>query len=231
MSFSQETLEFLFQNHVEDSRKWFEEHKKEYRTYLIEPLQDLVINLTPTMLEIDDQFITEPRIDKTICRIWRDLRYTRDPSLYRDVMWIIFKRDRMHSTEFPGIYFEINCSGFGYGCGFYHASTSYMYTLRSLILENGLLFRNAREAYEKQNIFQMDGECFKRPRYPDQPEPVRQWLERKNIGFYAESEDMEQLFSPDLPEKIGRELKLLAPIYHLMLEAALREQHNNRYRS
>ena len=89
----------------------------------------------PGNVEIDGEFITEPRVDKTISRIWRDTRYTHDPSLYRENMWIIFKRGRMHTTEFPGIYFEITPDGFGYGCGFYHASTSYMNTLRKSILE------------------------------------------------------------------------------------------------
>ncbi len=230
LPFSQESLDFLFQNHIEDSRKWFEEHKKDYRNFLIEPLRDMVIDMTPHMLEIDEQFVTEPRVDKTICRIWRDLRYTRDPSLYRDTMWIIFKRDRMHSTEFPGIYFEITCSGFSYGCGFYHASTGYMATLRSMILQNSKVFQKAQTAYLNQNIFQMDGECYKRPHYPDQPSEVQQWLERRNIGFYTESEDLELLFSPDLAEKVSRDLKLLGPIYQLLLETALTELRNNRYR-
>ena len=229
MAFSQESLDFLFINHIQDSRSWFAEHHDEYQTHLIEPLRDLVIDLTPQMLEIDDQFVTEPRIDKTICRIWRDLRYTRNPSLYRDVMWIIFKRDRMHSTDYPGIYFEINCNGFGYGCGFYRPSTSYMYTLRSLIIENHPLFQAALKAYQNQNIFQMDGDRFKKPHYPDQPEAVQEWLDRKSIGFYAESDNLEQLFSPDLSQKIGDDLTRLAPIYRLLLEAALIEQHNNRY--
>lgn len=230
MAFTQETLDFLVLNHIQDSRKWFEEHKKEYREFLIEPLRDLVIDLTPTMLEIDDQFVTEPRIDKTICRIWRDLRYTRDPSLYRKEMWIIFKRDRMHSTEYPGIYFAINGNGFDYGCGFWQASTTYMTALRGLILEDGPLFRNALKAYEAQDVFTIDGECYKRPHYPDQPEKMRLWLERKNIGFYTESDDLDMLFSPDLSEKLAAELKLLAPIYRLLLEAAIQEQHSRPYR-
>ena len=70
---------------------------------MIALLRELIEKLTPAMLSIDSQFVTVPRADKIICRIWRDTRYSRDPSLYRNSMWIIFKRDRMHSTDYPGI--------------------------------------------------------------------------------------------------------------------------------
>lgn len=226
MPFSQNTLNFLFQNRIEDSRKWFEEHKPEYRASVLEPLRELAMELTPCMLQIDEQFVTEPKVDKTICRIWRDTRYSHDPSLYRDSMWIIFKRDRMHSTEYPGIYFEITCSGFNYGCGFYHASTSYMHTLRSSVLNHSKDFQKAQEAFANQHIFQMQGDCYKRPHYSDQPAELRQWLERRNIGFIAESEDFDLLFSNDLADKLCTDLQLLSPVYDFLLQTALLERQN-----
>ena len=90
--FSQKTLDFLFENRLHDSREWFAQHKKEYQELVIQPLRQLVMDLSPTMLELDPEFNTEPKVDKTICRVWRDTRYTKDPSLYRDHMWILFKR-------------------------------------------------------------------------------------------------------------------------------------------
>lgn len=162
--FSQRTLDFLFENRLNDSRSWFAEHKKEYLELVIQPLRQLVMDLSPAMLELDPDFITEPKVDKTICRIWRDTRYTKDPSLYRDHMWIIFKRGgRMHGTDYPGIYFEINLDGFSYGCGFYHASTAFMNNLRSRILAGDPEFQRAQQAYLGQKIFRMEGDCFKRP--------------------------------------------------------------------
>ena len=220
MPFSQDTLDFLVQNRIEDSRKWFEDHKATYRKHVLEPLRDLVMDLTPCMLQIDNQFVTEPKVDKTICRIWRDTRYSHDPSLYRDTMWIIFKRDRMHTTEYPGIHFEITNSGFNYGCGFYHASTSYMHTLRAAVLARYESFQRAQAAYLGQDTFTMQGECYKRPHYPEQPEEMRLWLERRNIGFIAESDDLDLLFSDHLSNKLCEDLQILTPVYHFLLEIA-----------
>ena len=166
MPFSQKTLDFLFENRMRDSRTWFNEHKSEYLKEVIAPLRELVTALTPQMLEIDGRFITEPRVDKTICRLRRDTRYSHDKSLYRDTMWLIFKRGKMHGTEVPGIYFEITCDGFNYGCGFYHASAAYMNTMRRLILQGDPAFEKAKKAFLSQKLFHMEGERYKRPHYP-----------------------------------------------------------------
>lgn len=221
MPFSAKTLDFIFVNRLHDSRQWFNEHKSEYKALVVEPFARLVSDLAPDMLKIDEQFVTDPRVGKTICRIWRDTRYTKDPSLYRDSMWLIFKRDRMHSEDYPGIYFEIDGSGFHYGCGFYHASASYMNILRRMVLEQTPAFLAAQKAYESQKVFAMEGECYKRPHFPDQPEALRNWLERRNIGFYADSKNFDLLFSDELTQTLKTDFKLLAPIYHLLLKAAL----------
>lgn len=219
--FSQKTLDFLFENKLHDSRAWFGEHKKEYQSLVIEPLRQLVMDLSPTMLELDPDFQTEPRVDRTICRIWRDTRYTKDPSLYRDHMWIIFKRGgRMHGTDYPGIYFEINLDGFSYGCGFYHASTAYMNTLRSRILAGDKEFQAAQSGYLNQQVFRMEGDCFKRPRYGNRTPEEQIWLERRNLSFNADSHDFSLLFSQELPQKLLHDLRLLFPVYRFLVSTA-----------
>ena len=178
--FSQKTLDFLFENRLHDSREWFAQHKKEYQELVIQPLRQLVMDLSPTMLELDPEFNTEPKVDKTICRVWRDTRYTKDPSLYRDHMWILFKRGgRMHGTDHPGMYVEINQDGFSYGCGFYYASTAYMSCLRERILAGDGAFQAAQEAYLGQKVFSMEGDCYKRPRYGHRSPEEQLWLERR----------------------------------------------------
>lgn len=221
MPFSQKTLEFLFENRLQDSREWFEAHKAEYNQLVIDPLKELVVRLTPCVLEIDDQLTTEPRVDKTISRIWRDTRYSHDKSFYRDNMWIVFRRGKMHGTEVPGVYFEITRDGFSYGYGFYHASTGYMNTFRKMITENDPSFRKAKGAFESQNTFIMEGDTFKRPRYASSPDGVRQWLEHRNISFNAYSGDFDLLYSDRLADKLIADYRMLAPVYQFLLHAAI----------
>ena len=82
-------------------------------------------------------------------------------------------------------------------------------------------FLAAQKAYASQKVFTMEGECYKRPHFPNQPEALQNWLERRNIGFYADSKNFDLLFSDGLSKALKEDFKLLAPIYHLLLEAAL----------
>ena len=40
--FSKATLDYLFENRMNDSKAWFEEHKSTYQTEVFAPLHDLV---------------------------------------------------------------------------------------------------------------------------------------------------------------------------------------------
>ncbi len=218
MPFSQATLDFLFENRLQNSQQWFHEHKKEYQQLVVAPLKELVVRLTPVMLEIDPQLTAEPKIDRTISRIWRDTRYSHDKSFYRDNMWIIFRRGKMHGTGMPGLYFKITQSGFDYGCGFYHASPAYMQRLREAILAGAPQARAALSCFFSQQRFQIEGECYARPHYPEQPEQLRLWLERKNICFFCESSDGGLLFSEHLAEELIEGYRMLTPIYRFLLQ-------------
>lgn len=227
MPFTSKALDFLFENRLHDSRAWFEEHKESYRQEVLKPLCELTGRLSPVMLEIDPEFVTEPRVDKTICRIRRDTRFSKDKSLYRDHMWLIFKRGKMHGGEVPGFYFEINGNGFSYGCGFYQASTAYMRCMRAAVLRQDKAFQKAQQAFASQQVFHMEGECYKRPHYPQQEKDVRQWVERRNICFVADSADFDLLFSDRLADRIQKDFLLLKPVYDFLLQTAQQTQQNH----
>lgn len=215
--FTAKTLDFLFENKLHDSKDWFTEHKQQYQELVFDPLHDLVEVLAPHMLKIDEKLTVEPRVDRTICRIRRDTRFTHDKSIYRANMWIIFKRGKMHGTEVPGIYFDVSGEGFSYGCGFYNASTEYMQTMRELILTGHPAFKKADRALRAQDIFRMDGDCYKRSKFPDQPEKLRYWLDRKGISFNADSKDFDLLFSGKLADRLIQDFGVMKPFYDFLL--------------
>ena len=112
---------------------------------------------------------------------------------------------------------------------YYAASASYMSAYRSLILAGDAAFERARRAFEHQKVYALTGGCYKRPHYPDQPEQLRAWLERRQICFTAQSADFPLLFSQGLADKLAEDFRLLAPIYRFLLRAAqVERQHQAR---
>ena len=215
MPFSAKSLDFLFENTLNDSKLWFNEHKDDYKQNVILPFAELVTSLTDTMLEIDGDLICDP---KKISRLYRDARYSKGKSIFRDYVWYSFSRSR-EAYDHPGYYFSISPNGFDYGCGYYSASTETMNILRGLILNNDNTAKAALKAYREQDVFELYGEMYKRDRYPDETAERRNWLNRRQIGVSCESKDFDLLFSDRLAGKIAADFKAIAPVYKLFITA------------
>ncbi len=222
MPFSQQTLDFLFQNRIEDSREWFRAHKSDYEQLVHAPMIELVERLTPGMLRIDPLFNCVPR--SCISRIYRDTRFAKDKSIYRDVMWCSFMRDKKIYHGLPGFYFEISPCGFQYGCGYYQASSESLEAMRKMIKEEDRVFKSALNAYQKQKVFCLEDAKYKRTRNPDQPAELREWLDQRNICLNAACGDLQLLFSDSLADRLAQDFALIAPVYRFMIEAESRKQ-------
>lgn len=220
MSITKETLDFLVENRIQNSRSWFQEHKKEYTEYVRKPLIELVERLEPCIRSIDERLITTP--SRVISRVNRDTLFTKDKSLYRDVMWLAFTGDKKEHESPCALVVEFSPMGFQYGCGYWKTPPRVMDALRKMILENDPVFRKARRAYEGQQRFVLSGDCYKRSRYPEQSEKMRFWLDRKEIGFFHSSKDFKLLFSEELAQALEDGFRQLTPMYQLLAQAEQR---------
>lgn len=219
MPFCQETLRFLAENRMRNSREWFHENKEDYQRYVLEPLAELSGRIGPAMLELDHELVIAPKVGKSISRIYRDTRFSKDKSLYRDVMWVVFARDKSACECRPGFVLELSPDGWRYGCGYYCATAKTMDGIRKLVLEGSKVYRRAQRAYDRQNIFQIEGECYKRPHFAQRPEKERQWLERRNIDLMHNSADFDALYAENLHERLLEGFRVLAPVYDFFLAA------------
>lgn len=223
-NFSENTLRFLAENRLNNSRVWYQAHKKEYTDIVFEPLCAFCEALAPTMTKIDDLIVTQARVDKTISRIYRDTRFSRDKSLYRDVVWCVFSRDKHVFECPPAFFFEISPRGFRWGMGYYEIPQKVLSSLRELILSGDEAFVKALSAYANQTTFTIEGERYKRSKYPERSIELREWLDRKNIDFVKNSTDMQLLFSERATDMAAQDFLLLAPMYQLFLKAAILSQ-------
>ena len=221
MAFSAHTLDFLFLNKLHDSREWFNERREEYDTFVMEPMRKLVSDLTPAMLEIDPLLICEPKVNKSISRIFRDTRFSKDKSIFRDRFWCTFMRDKKLYHGMPGFFFELSPEGFRYGCGYYQARPEVMDTLRKMILAGNPDFIKAEKCVLNNPKFAIVGDSYKKSKYPDVKENLRKWLDLKNHCVIYDSADFELLFSENLVLQLAEDFKTLKPFYDFLLKAEL----------
>jgi len=214
--FSRNTIAYLTNLRSNNNKHWFESHRDDYRRCLLEPFQNLLLDLNEIMSAIDPDFEFSPQINRTISRIYRDTRFSRDKSPYKTVMWLTFKRPGREWTDSPVYFFELGISQYRYGMGYYRASRSTMDRFRVKIDNSRNEFLKLVSSFEKQDIFSAGGEQYKRPLNPAMPTEIMDWYQRKNLYFICTRKIDSRLFNIQLVDDLAAGFKLLAPFYYFL---------------
>jgi uncharacterized protein (TIGR02453 family) len=216
--FSKETLSFLKSLQMNNNKEWFEKHKEDYNLYLLNPLRSLVNDLSEFMLTIDPHFEVSPAINRTISRIYRDTRFTKDKSPYKTTAWITFKRPKKDWKDSPAYFFELSRDSYRFGMGLYSASPNTMSLFREAIDEKPEEFNEAIRFYRKQDIFHIEGEKYVRIIDKNKTTETLDWYQRKNLYLVCNRKIDNMLFSQNLVENLSTSFALLEPLYQYLLK-------------
>ncbi|MBE0536117.1 MAG: DUF2461 domain-containing protein [Phycisphaerae bacterium] len=221
--FSRKAFRFLKDLGANNDKRWFAAHRGEYETYLLAPLRALVTDMADFMLDIDLSLEVAPAVNKTISRIHRDTRFSNDKSPFRDRMWVVFKRPgKDWSSRSIGYFLEINSTWYRYGLGFYDAAADIMTRFRSQIDEDPEAFLKAVAWFEGQDVFELEGEAYKRHKGPDKPEPLRTWYNYKSFYLTCNRKIDEAILSERLVDDLMEGFGMTAPLYRYLLATITR---------
>jgi uncharacterized protein (TIGR02453 family) len=221
---SQKSLDFLKALAAHNSKVWFENHRGEYEEYLLMPLRRLVEQLSPLMLTIDDRLETAPAVNKTISRIYRDTRFSKNKSLFKTNMWIVFKRPGSDWRDAPAFFLEIAPNWYRYGMGFYSASPTTMTSFRKAIDDEPEEFQTASAFYRRRKLFEVAGEKYKRIIDPHKPREIQTWYQRRNLYLICNRQIGSSLFSRRLVDDLAEGFGVLAPLYHCLWKVKVDSQ-------
>lgn len=215
--FSPQSFDFLMENRFNNSKEWFHEHKDIYDEFVLKPLAELAVEMTPTIEALDPTIITVPKINKVLSRIYRDTRYSKDKTLFRESVWLSFKKDKKQFPHYPEFFVVITPQVMMYGCGYYWMQPETVKAMRELIVCNHPAWQKALKCYERQSVFTLEGDMYKRSKYPDYPENIRNWLDRKNICCTKYTTDFDLVFSDTLGKKLCEDIVLMKDVYDFLV--------------
>ncbi len=208
-----ESLFLLAENRFQDSKAFYEENKPAIWRGVVEPLKHLVADMMPAMLVFDSM------LGGAVSRVRRDNRFTKDKSMYRENMWIVFMRDkRAWNWCVPAFYIDFSLKGAEWGMGFYGVTPALMKALRTVAERDP---ERVIKAIRKANRagFTVYGEPYARPRSTaDTPAELRPLYDCKNIGM-SRHESLDFVMGTDLPEKLLAGYTALAPLYAVFTQA------------
>ena len=215
--FSPQSFDFLMENRFVNSKEWFHEHKNIYDECVLKPLTELAVEIAPTIESLDPAIVTTPKINKVLSRIYRDTRFSKDKSLFRESVWLSYKKDKKQFRHYPEFFVVITPQVLMYGCGYYWMQPETVKVMREMIEENHPAWQKALKAYENQDVFTLEGDMYKRTKYPDYAENIRNWLDRKCICCTKYSTDFNLVFSDKLGQKICEDIVLMKDVYDFLV--------------
>ena len=116
MTFTADTFDFLNDLASNNSKDWFERHRDRYDTHWKTPAFNVIEELADFMASKSPKLKAEARINGSLRRINRDVRFSKDKSPYSASLHLVFWHGA-HPNRSPGMHFVLRPEGVGFGAG------------------------------------------------------------------------------------------------------------------
>ncbi len=206
----------LADNRFRNSKAYYEENKEIIKSTVTVPMRQLAGIIGEELLSVDPMLNTIPT--KMVSRVRRDTRYTKDKSLYRENMWIMFMRPKHEWRGYPCMWFEVTPVGYSLGVGFYGDEPGLLETFRKALRENPEEFKKAAQKCEKSGSV-MFKNSYKRP-FPGCPEGLEAYYNLKDVGFIKFSDNLDDLADETIIDVLRKTYKAYTPMYQFLLNVS-----------
>jgi len=203
-----------------NSRDWFEEHRANYDNFVLKPAQHFVMEMGERLRELSPDVHAIPKIDKTIFRIHRDIRFSKDKTPYKTHLALFFWDGPRKKLECSGYYLHIDAQKVFIGLGLYIFPKDILENYRDIISK-------PREAEILLGVFEdirkagygAGGDGSKNvPRGYDKDYKYAELLKFKGIYTWHECPPPEELFSSDFVEWCFKIFKGMVPLHYWIRE-------------
>ncbi|MDO8549043.1 MAG: DUF2461 domain-containing protein [Ignavibacteria bacterium] len=219
-NFPFEAIKFLSKLKRNNNKEWFESHREELNNSLLEPAQEFVVVLGELLRTIAPGIIAIPKTDKSIFRLHRDVRFSKDKSPYKTNLGILFWEGERKKMECSGFYFHAEPDYLFLGSG------QYMFT-NDLLKKYREVVYNPDKAKEldslvrklKKKGYRLGGKTYKRvPRGFDVEYPFSDYLLHNGIYAYEEIKDLKKLRKEDMVQFSLRKFREILPLHQWLVK-------------
>ena len=223
--FTQDAIDFLMDIRMNNNQTFYEANRERYEKHVKAPLRALCEEMAPIVQMIDSRLDTRP--GRTMSRIRRDTRYTKDKSPFRDHVWLGWRYPGESRSEGFGMYWGFGPDWLSWGCGCYATDKPLMDALRLHIRRHP---DEVREALLSPALarYVMYGEDYKKIVVPDDvPDDLRHVYVKKGFGLDRNGGEAEwrQLHTHEMADVLARELAAMAPLQQLMQRMRQQAEH------
>ncbi len=166
MSFSgfpPETLAFLSGIAAHNEKAWFDDNRALYEAGFVEPARAFVEALGPRLRKISPDVQYLAKVNGSMSRINRDIRFSKDKRLYKEHLGLWFWHGEKRRWDVPGFWFELTPTQVQLGVGLYMMQGEQLDSFRQSVIHprSGRALLAAIDAVRKAGTYEIGGKTRK----------------------------------------------------------------------
>jgi len=220
VTFRPEALDFLRGLEANNEREWFHAHRDEYDSLLLEPARDFVEAFGALSERLGEGVDADPHVGRSIMRINRDTRFSRDKQPYKTHLDLWFPQGPGPSRERPGFWFRLTRERLILGSGMHHFERPLLERFREAVAdpERGAELVGAVEAVRAAGG-EVGGQTYKRvPAGYDVDERRGELLRHSGLyGWVEHVPPPPETHTPGFPEFCVERYARLVPVQRWLL--------------
>lgn len=135
MAFTQATFDFLADLARNNRKDWFDANRDRYEAHWKDAALDFIADISGRMAALEPPLRAEPRLNGSLRRINRDVRFSQDKSPYSARLHMVFWTGG-HPNRSPGVHIVLHPDGVGYGAGQFGLQPAELTAIRSRIMDD-----------------------------------------------------------------------------------------------
>jgi uncharacterized protein (TIGR02453 family) len=219
-NFPLNAAKFLSKLKRNNNKDWFESHREEFNQQVLFPAQEFVIVMGELLRTIAPDITAIPKTDKSIFRLHRDVRFSKDKSPYKTNLGILFWEGERKKMECSGFYFHIEPGYCFFGAGIYMFTNDLLKKYRNIIY-------NPDKAKELDSILKklkkkgygFGGKTYKKvPKGFDPEYPFSDYLLYNGFYTYADNIDPKTLQKENPVKFTFKKFNEMLPIHQWLVK-------------
>jgi uncharacterized protein (TIGR02453 family) len=207
-----------------NNKEWFTLHKPEFDEFVMAPARELVFDLGEKLKQISPKIVADPRVNKSIFRINRDTRFSKDKTPYKTHLAMLFWEGPGEKMESPSFYLHLESKRLMLGAGIYMFSKPQLGAFRDSVVhkKHGAELEKVVTQVEKKG-HEVGIEHYKKvPRGYDPDHPRAELLKYSGLCSMTEGRIPAVLYKKDLVNYCYKQYKEMAPLHKWLVALSKR---------
>ncbi|MFC2088856.1 DUF2461 domain-containing protein, partial [Calditrichota bacterium] len=228
--FSKQTIKFYRDLKENNSKAWFEENRNIFNDYVMAEAQLFVVEIGNRLEKIAPEIVAIPKTDKSIFRIYRDVRFSKDKKPFKTHLALLFWEGPFKKLENSSFYFHLEPSRLFLGSGIYVFPKHIIQEYRDSVVHSkyGKELVQIIETVQKNSSYKLGWKQYKKtPRGYDPEHKNADLLLHGGLGFQFEETIPKQIYTSEAVDYVFEKFKEMAPIHNWLRKMTERVAKNS----